>query len=76
MKDIDILLLLAALLCVGLSFPPLGNGDRRPGVEPISGPKVDAGGDRRAAVLHGFLQPGGLPLDHSGRQHSRQLRHF
>ncbi len=60
MKDIEFILLglLAAIVACLAFVPILGNGDQAcMAMNHVSGPaKLMRGGDRRAAVLHGFLQ--------------------
>jgi putative hemolysin len=56
MKDIDILVLLAALLCVALSFLFSGMETGVLALNRFRVRQLMRTGDRRAAVLHGFLQ--------------------
>jgi putative hemolysin len=56
MNDIDILLLLAALLCVALSFLFSGMETGVLALNRFRIRQLMRSGDRRAAVLHGFLQ--------------------
>jgi CBS domain containing-hemolysin-like protein len=56
MRDSDILVLLAALVCVALSFLFSGMETGVLALNRFSVRQRMRGGDRRAAVLHGFLQ--------------------